>query len=352
MAKKTNYLRSPERLQEKKKDYCVFLAGPIQGAPDWRGELLNQEWPSGVLFLDPAQRGITDFNHQDQVDWETDYLNLADEILFWIPEEAEKIPGRDYAQTTRAELGEWLAKSSVYGKKLIIGIHKDFPGRQYFVERATRDYGVSQIYDSFESLLSGLRVDLKVLGDSPRTWFTSDTHFGSERALEYSKRPFRDVKEMDRAMICHWNSLIKPGDTVWHLGDFGNYEIVKYLNGNINLLFGNYEEDEAGTDRIKLHDRLIELGFSSINIKGRAVLNMDWGPLTLAHKPTVAKKEYLEDGEIGFVAFGHIHGRQKVKPFGIDVGVDGNGYKPYSDEDLRFYKEAIEKYYDDDVFIS
>ena len=347
---KTNYLRSPEVLSGKKEKYCIFLAGPIQGAPDWRGDILNRDWPGDVMFLDPAQRGITDFNHQEQVDWETENLNYCDEILFWIPEEAEKIPGRDYAQTTRAELGEWLAKSSMCGKKLIIGIYPDFPGRQYFVERATRDYGISQIYDNLESLLGALRVDLKFLGDSPRQFFTSDTHFGSERALELSKRPFKDVKEMDRAMICRWNSMVRPQDTVWHLGDFGNHEMVKYLNGKINLIFGNYEEEEAGSDRIKFHDRLIELGFNSVSINGKAVLEQDWGPLVLAHKPTDAKKEFEEDGKVGFVAFGHIHGRQKCKAWGIDVGVDGNNFKPYSIDDLKFYKEAIEKYYDNDVF--
>ena len=346
---KTNYLRSPERLGEKKDKYCIFLAGPIQGAPNWRQDILDLDWPSEVMFLDPAQKGITDFNHQEQVDWETDYLNLADEILFWIPKEAEKIEGRDYAQTTRTELGEWLAKSSKCCKKLIIGIHSEFPGRQYFVERATRDYGISQIYDSFDSLMGALRVDIKSLGDAPKVWFTSDTHFGSERALELSRRPFKDVKEMDRAMICNWNSLIKPNDTVWHLGDFGNHEMVKYLNGKINLVFGNYEEDEAGSEIIKFHDRLIELGFESISINGKAILKQDFGMLVLGHKPTVVKKEWETTG--GFACYGHIHGRQKCKTWGMDVSVDGNNYKPYSKEDIRFYKEAIEKYYDDDVFI-
>lgn len=348
---KTNVLRSPNRLTEKKEHYCIFLAGPIQGAPDWRKEVLDLDWPKEVMFLDPAQKGLNDFNHAEQVDWETDYLNMSDAILFWIPEEAEKIEGRDYAQTTRAELGEWLAKSAQCGKKLIIGINPTFPGRQYFVERATRDYNIQEVYDNFESLMSAVRVELKYLGDSPKTWFISDTHFGSQRALELSKRPFKDVKDMDRALIRNWNSRIKPGDTVWHLGDFGDHETVKYLNGNINLIFGNYEEDEAGSEVIKYHDRLIDLGFKSVSISGKAILEEEFGPFILAHKPSVAKKEYDEDGQIGFVGFGHIHGRQRCKPWGMDVGIDGNNYCPYSLDDIKFYKEAIEKYYDNEVYL-
>lgn len=30
-----------------------------------------------------------------------------------------------------------------------------------------------------------------------RIWFTSDTHFGSERTLRLSKRPFNSVEEMN-----------------------------------------------------------------------------------------------------------------------------------------------------------
>lgn len=347
--RKTNYLRSPETLSEKKNKYCIFLAGPIQGAPDWREDILNLEWPDSVLFLDPAQRGITDFNHQEQVDWETENLNMADMILFWIPPMATKIEGRDYAQTTRAELGEWLAKSSQCGKKLIIGIEPNFPGRQYFVERATRDYDISEIYDNFDSLVSAVRVELKYLNDDPRIFFTSDTHFGSKRALELSKRPFKDVKEMDRAIIRNWNSIVRPNDIVWHLGDFGDIQRLKYLNGQVNLVLGNYEEDEAGSDIIKYHDKLIEAGFNCVSITGKPILNEDWGPLVLSHKPSVAKKQVSIVG--GFACFGHIHGRQKCKKWGIDVGVDGNGFKPYSRDEIKFLKEAIEKYYDDEVFM-
>ena len=34
-----------------------------------------------------------------------------------------------------------------------------------------------------------------------KIWFTSDTHFSSERTLELSKRPFKSVEEMDKILI-------------------------------------------------------------------------------------------------------------------------------------------------------
>lgn len=51
-------------------------------------------------------------------------------------------------------------------------------------------------------------------------WFTSDHHFGHENIVEYAKRPFDSVREMDDALIEAWNSVVKPEDTVYHLGDF------------------------------------------------------------------------------------------------------------------------------------
>lgn len=67
------------------------------------------------------------------------------------------------------------------------------------------------------------------------------------------------------------------------------------------------------------------------------------GEINICHKPT-DKKDNI------FNLFGHIHGRQMVKEFGLDVGVDAHNYKSIS-IDVYFYKTAIEKHYDRDVFI-
>ena len=41
----------------------------------------------------------------------------------------------------------------------------------------------------------------------------------------------------------------------------------------------------------------------------------------------------------------------KVKKFGLNVGTDCFNYTPSTIEEILFYKQAIEKYYDQDVFI-
>lgn len=80
------------------------------------------------------------------------------------------------------------------------------------------------------------------------TWFTSDTHFGHRRILELGQgRPFETVEAHDSALASNWNSVVKPEDTVYHLGDvvLGPWEaglgIIKGLNGYKYLVPGNHD---------------------------------------------------------------------------------------------------------------
>jgi calcineurin-like phosphoesterase family protein len=69
-----------------------------------------------------------------------------------------------------------------------------------------------------------------------KTFFTADTHFGSERTLTLSRRPFDNVEEMNRNLIEQYNKLVSDDDTVYHLGDFGDYSFAKQLSGKIVLI--------------------------------------------------------------------------------------------------------------------
>lgn len=73
-------------------------------------------------------------------------------------------------------------------------------------------------------------------------YIISDTHFGHKSTLLFdtNPRPFTDVNEMNRVMIQNWNSVVRPEDTVYHLGDFAYKcssgmikSIFRQLNGRI-----------------------------------------------------------------------------------------------------------------------
>lgn len=324
-------VKSPNQLAEIKKDWYVFLAGPIQGASEWQNTLPNIP---GVTYLSPRRDDYSNFDWDEQVAWENTGLRVADVVLFWIPEKVEEIPGRDYAQTTRTEIGEYLAR----GKKVIIGVHSGFSGRRYIATKSTQ-YGVKEIHDTLDGCVSELKEYIE--GTEKKIWFTADTHFGSDRALTLSCRPFKSVEDMDWTMIQRWNDKVKPGDKVYHLGDFGELWPLQYLNGDITLILGNYERklDDAGISELLRHPKLqVE---SSDEVE----------EFFLAHEPKNGLKKMKAESDKDWLLFGHIHGRQKVKKFGIDVGVDANNFSPISIEEVRFYTNAIAKgYYDEDVW--
>ena len=94
------------------------------------------------------------------------------------------------------------------------------------------------------------------------------------------------------------------------------------------------------------YHRLKDLGFYSLKPSGSVPLPInDNLIINFCHKPTDANPEY-------FNIFGHVHGLSKVKKFGLNVGMDTNFFRLYSLDDVLFFKNAIENFYDDDVFIN
>lgn len=142
----------------------IFLAGPIMGAPDWQKQALthitkfienvHEDEEQDLVVYNPRRSGV--FNKEsffEQIDWDTYHMNKADLILFWMPKEENHDCWRNYAQTTRHELGEWVTyyknskklatvgqtlgfdTSSNVGPKLAIGIQDGFTNKSYITYR-------------------------------------------------------------------------------------------------------------------------------------------------------------------------------------------------------------------------
>lgn len=326
----------PKECLDKK---LVFLAGPIKGAECWQDKAIADLADMDIYIANPRRDGGEGFDYDKQVEWETYYLRRADVIMFWIPPEAEKVDGRSYAQTSRFELGEWLGRTDFNhcaDKAVVVGIDNAFPGKSYVVKRCQNS--PCQVFDSYDETLAEVRRRIGVVGN---VFFTSDTHFGSQRALELSKRPFVSVNDMNWSLVANWNRIVKEDDVVWHLGDFGDLRYAMHLNGKIHLVLGNYETDEIKRNPAYL-DELKQI-FASVDLS-REIVTSDGETLHLSHKPSGADKDI-------FNAFGHIHGRQKCKKFGCDVGVDANHFMPMREADVLFCKNAVARCYDEEVFL-
>lgn len=84
-------------------------------------------------------------------------------------------------------------------------------------------------------------------------WFVADTHFGHGNIIEYEKRPYSTVEEMNEDMIKKWNSVVKEEDIVYHLGDVAICkskeieELLSRLNGIKKLVRGNHDLSNSVT---------------------------------------------------------------------------------------------------------
>lgn len=190
---------------------------------------------------------------------------------------------------------------------------------------------------------------------------TSDTHFGSKRALELSRRPFDSVEEMNEIILNNINDTIEANDInkLIHLGDFGDMDFVKRIKCPVILILGNYERKEAENLGITLDEYkdLLKTKYCFKDALGPSVITLpeSYKNVMICHEPMEVKKYFEktepEDRGISAGLFGHIHGRQFVKKFGIDVGVDAHHFYPMTAEDVEFYLNAIAKgYYDEEVF--
>ena len=185
-------------------------------------------------------------------------------------------------------------------------------------------------------------------------FFTSDTHFGHSKIIDYCKRPFSSIEEHDKTLIQNWNNVVGQDDTVFHLGDFayGNSQfvsnIIKQLNGNIILIKGNH-------DLRNMNPTLYNM-FSDTVYQARILI--DKQTVYLNHFPFLC----FEHGDINLYKdnysiqlFGHVHSGPLTSsedvnrlnilfPTQYDVGVDNNNYTPISWTDIKNkIKQQIDK---------
>ena len=80
----------------------------------------------------------------------------------------------------------------------------------------------------------------------------SDTHFDHANILTFKRkdgsplREFKDVHHMNEMLIQNWNSVVRPQDKVYHLGDVTMHKqlpaaILDRLNGHKRLVRGNHD---------------------------------------------------------------------------------------------------------------
>lgn len=183
-------------------------------------------------------------------------------------------------------------------------------------------------------------LNLKPIRD---VWLISDTHFNHANILRFTTkdgekcRPFPSLSDMNEKMIYEWNSVIKPQDKVYHLGD---------------VFFGRQDEADTLLSRLMGHKRLIVGNHDTIYGKGNVLqkhfqkifLWRKWSgmALLLTHVP-VHESVLGEDrfsGEDFINVHGHTHNNGSPKGPYKSVCVELTGYRPVHIEEVKSYKYA------------
>lgn len=183
-------------------------------------------------------------------------------------------------------------------------------------------------------------------------WITSDHHWFQESILKFEDnsgnlvRPqFSSVDEMDEFMIERWNSVVKPYDKVYHLGDFfvGDrnkfLELRKRLHGKINLIIGNHDDldfmvNSKAFNKVQFWRKLPEFGLLLSHVPQH--------PSSLLYNKD-KKGKWPTDCIPFYGIHGHIH--RNISPIGPyrNVCVEVTNYTPVNIETLtteaKYYLE-------------
>jgi len=177
-------------------------------------------------------------------------------------------------------------------------------------------------------------------------WFTSDTHFSHNNILHYTDREkyFKNVNEMNKALIHNINDCVSKKDTLYHLGDIslgkGKHWTSSINNifsnikcENIHVVLGNHDPSIRSEHVNNKHFKSAE-HYCEINIGGYVPRALKKFNICMYHYPMTTWNR-----KCPIHLHGHCHGKLGfiTSPFKegyirYDVGVDSEGlnYRPIS----------------------
>lgn len=171
------------------------------------------------------------------------------------------------------------------------------------------------------------------------TYLTADWHLGETR-FDIMQRPCTTVDEHVNMLLSNHNLFVKPEDEVLFVGDAcfdpAWADWISKFNGRKTMIRGNHDR--------KLSDEVLAKHFEKVIPEGDGIeMEYDGIPLWVTHYPSRARKDR-------FNIVGHVHAVWKVQLNCLNVGVDVHCFRPMPLERIRFYFNAIQKFYDEDVW--
>lgn len=181
--------------------------------------------------------------------------------------------------------------------------------------------------------------------------YISDTHFGHRHVIQFDRRPFADIEQMDHTIIALWNDRVQSDDDVWILGDFCYRSekapewYLRQLKGHKHLIVGNHDKVTLESKNAYQYLESID---TMVNVKDH--LKQENVQVILLHYP-MAEWPHIHRG--AYHLFGHIHNRMddtyyfmKERERAFNAGCMISNYAPAS---LREIIENNKRFYETDV---
>lgn len=137
-------------------------------------------------------------------------------------------------------------------------------------------------------------------------WFTADTHFGHAKVAGI--RGFDNTDDHDAAIIAAWKTQVKPGDTVWVLGDISGgqtqdhaLDVLKSLPGDKHLIAGNHDSVSSIHRNGFKHQAKFLTAFDSVQNFG--VVKMAGHHVSMSHFPFASQGDGRGRGAGRHMAF-------------------------------------------------
>lgn len=171
-------------------------------------------------------------------------------------------------------------------------------------------------------------------------WFTSDLHLSHQRTFLYEPRGFTSPEEMAEAIVERWNSVVKPEDTVYNLGDLvlndadAATPYLQALNGNQVWLVGNHDTLNKIEKITSSCPRIHLLGTPQTSY-ATVIKNGKWG-FYLSHYPTCVG-DFEEYKRLCCIC-GHSHTKDRWQDWNkmcYHVEMDAHNCYPVNIEEIR-----------------
>ena len=174
-------------------------------------------------------------------------------------------------------------------------------------------------------------------------YFTADLHLGHANIIKYCDRPFKDANHMDQQIIENFQSVVKPGDELYILGDLSfdvekALHFLRFVHCQHFIVWGNHDPKKAKDREVlqKMCVKTADLMEVKLASGTQAVM---------CHYPLLR----WNTAHFGsFMLHGHTHGGCKYPENMriLDVGVDHEfvmhpKYFPISEEEIGRYMTKV-----------